>query len=127
MKSKLRGKLDIIAEILGVTQDGALKTQVMYRANLSFSQIGNYIRFMLKIGILKVVSKEGNEIYKTTDKGLEFLRSYQQVRQLMSTEPYERQHEIKSKRKPTHNSGIEVNCPYCGKKLNVKLLVEKAK
>lgn len=40
---KRRDKLDIMAEILDITREETLKTQVMYRANLSFTQLNNYL------------------------------------------------------------------------------------
>lgn len=40
--SKRRDKIDIIAEITNIAKDGALKTQIMYKANLSFSQLNIY-------------------------------------------------------------------------------------
>jgi predicted transcriptional regulator len=39
VKTKRRDKLSIIAEILEIAKNGTLKTQIMYRANLSFAQL----------------------------------------------------------------------------------------
>ena len=41
--SKRRDRLYIIAEILEIAREGTLKTQVMYRANLSFTQLNDYL------------------------------------------------------------------------------------
>ena len=50
---KRRDKLYIIAEILEIAKEGILKTQIMYRANLSFTQLNEYLKFMLKINLLE--------------------------------------------------------------------------
>ena len=48
---KRRDHLDIIAEMLEVARDGALKTKIMYEANLSFAQLNEYLSFLLEIGL----------------------------------------------------------------------------
>ena len=53
--SKRRDKLGIIAEILDVAKDGTLKTQIMYRANLSFVQLTEYLEYMLKTELIQKV------------------------------------------------------------------------
>ena len=40
---KLRDRFCIIAEILVVAKDGSLKTQIMYRADLSLAQLNEYL------------------------------------------------------------------------------------
>ncbi len=83
---KRRDKLYIIAEILGIAKDGALKTQVMYRANLSFTQLNNYLEFMLEINLLEKVRRNDKDIYKATEKGLDFLQRYRQIARLLKNE-----------------------------------------
>ena len=39
MERKRRDRLYILAEILAIAKNGYLKTQIMYRANLSFAQL----------------------------------------------------------------------------------------
>jgi predicted transcriptional regulator len=46
--SKRRDKLYIIAEILEIAKEGTLKTQIMYRANLSFTQLNDYLKIYVK-------------------------------------------------------------------------------
>jgi len=84
--SKRRGKLGIIAEILDITKEGALKTQIMYRANLSFAQLNEYIKFMLKIQLLNKFVNNGKEVYATTPKGTEFLQQYLELAGLLGEE-----------------------------------------
>ena len=84
--SKRRDKLHIISEILEIAKDGVLKTQIMYRANLSFTQLNDYLKFMLKINLIEKILENGKEIYKTTDKGLDFLERYREITELLKTE-----------------------------------------
>ncbi|MEM4703453.1 MAG: winged helix-turn-helix domain-containing protein [Candidatus Bathyarchaeia archaeon] len=83
--SKRRDKLFIIAEILEIAKEGTLKTQVMYRANLSFAQLNDYLDFMLKIGLLEKTETNGKEVYRATEKGLNFLQRYHEINQLLRT------------------------------------------
>jgi len=61
--SKRRDKLSIIAEVLEIAKDGALKTQIMYRANLSFAQLNDYVKFMLKTGLINKFHANGKDVY----------------------------------------------------------------
>ena len=81
--TKRRDKLYIIAEILEISREGSLKTQIMYRANLSFTQLNDYLKFMLKIGFLEKVLVNGKETYKATVKGLDFLQRYSEITELI--------------------------------------------
>jgi predicted transcriptional regulator len=83
---KRRDHLFIMAEILEVAIDGALKTQVMYRANLSFAQLNEYLRLMLDIKLLESVKNTERVLYKTTSKGVRYLQSYRELRDLLKKE-----------------------------------------
>ncbi|MEM3640453.1 MAG: winged helix-turn-helix domain-containing protein [Candidatus Bathyarchaeia archaeon] len=83
---KKRDKLYIIAEILEIAKDGALKTQIMYEANLSFTQLNDYLRFMLKIGLLNKLAQNDKDVYVTTEKGLNFLQRYLEITELLKIE-----------------------------------------
>jgi predicted transcriptional regulator len=81
--SKRRDKLYIIAEILEIARDGTLKTQIMYKANLSFTQLNEYLAFMLRIGLLERVNVNAKDGYKASEKGLDFLRRYHEIAELL--------------------------------------------
>jgi len=66
-----------------VARDGVLKTQIMYRANLSFAQLNEYLNLLVKIDLLKVARIDGRKIYKTTEKGLSYLERYREILQLL--------------------------------------------
>ncbi len=81
---KRRDRLYIIAEILDIAKDGALKTQIMYKANLSFSQLNTYIKLLLETQLLEISRKNRRMIYKTTKKGAEYMQSYKEVIETLS-------------------------------------------
>ena len=83
---KRRDRLYIIAEILEIAKDGALKTPIMYKANLGFAQLNEYLSLLLGIKLLEAVTKDGKTIYKTTRKGLKYLQSYMEIRGLLKKE-----------------------------------------
>lgn len=81
--TKRRDKLFIIAEILEISREGSLKTQIMYRANLSFTQLNDYLKFTLRIGLLEKVLVNGKDTYRTSIKGLDFLQRYNEITELI--------------------------------------------
>lgn len=84
--SKRRDKLCIIAEILEIAKEGTLKTQIMYKANLSFAQLNDYLKFMMKIKLMEKLTNQGKDIYVSTDKGLDFLQRQCELTELLKTE-----------------------------------------
>ena len=71
-----RGKLNIIADILGVVSGDAKKTQIMYQANLSYAVMQKYLAEM--IGASLICFKGETHCYVLTDKGRAFLDAYQE-------------------------------------------------
>jgi predicted transcriptional regulator len=84
--TKRRDKLSIIAEILEIAKEGTLKTQIMYKANLSFAQLNEYLKFMLKIKLMQKLVNQGKDVYIATEKGLDFLQRQCELTELLKTE-----------------------------------------
>ena len=84
--SRRRDKLCIIAEILEIAKEGTLKTQIMYKANLSFAQLNEYLKFMLKIQLIQKLTNQGKDVYIATEKGLDFLQRQCELTELLKTE-----------------------------------------
>ncbi len=80
---KHRSSLSVIAEILEIAMNGTLKTTIMYKANLSFQLLNEYLSFLLEIGLLKNMSKGGKTFYKTTMKGLQYIKSHKKIMVLL--------------------------------------------
>jgi predicted transcriptional regulator len=69
-----RSELDIISEIIKLSRDGARKTEILYQGNLSYTQLQNYLFFLIDKGIIEekqVGNGNGgtNRIYMVTEKG----------------------------------------------------------
>jgi len=75
-----------MAEVLEVTIEGVLKTQVMYKANLSFAQLNEYLKLLLDLKLVEAYNPNGKMVYKTTPKGLRYLQSYREIRELLKKE-----------------------------------------
>lgn len=78
-KGRKREHFGITAEILAYAVDGALKTQLMYKARLSYAQLQNYTSMLVKMKLLKTVFREKKLIYETTGKGKSFLERYKEL------------------------------------------------
>lgn len=78
---KYRSRTDIAAAILEIALDGAIKTKIMYKAFLSFPQLKEYLGLLEERGLLLHVV--GDQEYRTTDKGKEFLKMYKDISQIM--------------------------------------------
>ena len=76
--------MDIIAAILSVAKKGAGKTQIMYRANLSFKQLQKYMDFLMKKDLLSTNEDNRGTQYETTSKGYEFLHDYKKIKEILS-------------------------------------------
>ena len=58
----------------------------MYKANLSFAQLNEYLKFMLKIKLIQKLKDKGKDIYISTEKGLDFLQRQCELTELLKTE-----------------------------------------
>jgi len=74
-----RSRTDIIADILSVTLDGIRKTQLMYRANLSFKIREKYMEILVGQGLINVGSNSP-VTYTTTERGREWLKNYEKIK-----------------------------------------------
>ena len=75
-----------MAQILEITKDSSLKTQIMYKANLSFSQLTEYLSLLIEMRLLENIVNEDKTIYRTTRKGVEYIKNYKQIRDLLLNE-----------------------------------------
>ena len=70
--TKRRDKLSIVAEILDIA-----------KANLSFAQLNDYLKFMLKTKLLSTFVVNGKEVYAATEKGTDFLQRHFELTELL--------------------------------------------
>lgn len=74
---KYRSRADIVADMLRVAQEGAIKTKIMYQGFLSFPQLKEYLELLKDSGLLEYSREEGK--YHTIEKGRRFLKLYDEV------------------------------------------------
>lgn len=81
-----RSRINIIYDILGVIKaKGEIKkTHVMYKANLSHSQLKQYLDELYEKGLIENTDDE-KPLIKITKKGLDFFSKYAQVREFEET------------------------------------------
>jgi predicted transcriptional regulator len=70
-----RDRHDIIVEILKTARTGEKKTYIMYKARLSHSQLKLYLELLNRNGMMI----NDNGVYKTTSKGLNFVREFDSI------------------------------------------------
>ena len=78
-----RDRLNIIAEIMEAAKGSKLKTRIMYRVNLSFSQVNEYLSFLTERGFLRVHVENRKQFYETTAKGNIYIKNYRELSNLL--------------------------------------------
>ena len=84
MMNNRRSNIEIIADMLRVGENGAGKTEIMYSANMSYSQIQKYLGFLMSHDFITKV-KVGNPCvtYQVTGTGLKLLKSIESVTEML--------------------------------------------
>jgi predicted transcriptional regulator len=82
---KYRSRTEIVAMILEAANGGATKTRIMYKAFLSYAQLREYLSVLIENNLLQYM--EGSQTYKTTEKGLSFLKMNNEIAELLQTSP----------------------------------------
>jgi len=75
---KNRDRVEIVADILEICKNDTRKTNIMYQANLSFELLTKYLRLLQHANLIKV--DHDGSVYSATDKGLDFLKQYYELR-----------------------------------------------
>jgi predicted transcriptional regulator len=78
-----RDRTFIVADILKAARKGVPKTEIMYKPGLSSAQSKEYLSFLVGLDLVEVTSKRGKLIYKTTAKGMSYMKGYEEIRRLM--------------------------------------------
>ena len=80
---KYRSRTEIVAMILEAANGGATKTKIMYKAFLSYAQLREYLSVLIENNLLEYL--DGSQTYKTTEKGLNFLKMHNEIGELLQT------------------------------------------
>ena len=78
---KYRSRTDIVRLILETANGGgATKTKIMYNALISYNLMKEYLTLLAESNLLEY--EEGNMTYRTTEKGLQLLRIYNNMNEI---------------------------------------------
>ncbi len=80
---KNRGRTEMLATMLEAAKGQATKTKIMYSAFLSYNQLKDYLDILIENNLLECI--EGTQTYKTTEKGLNFLKMNNEIGELLQT------------------------------------------
>ena len=82
--NRRRSDIEIIADMLKVGENGAGKTEIMYSANMSYSQIQKYLGYLVSAGYIDKM-KMGNPsvTYQVTDSGLRLLQLISSLKEML--------------------------------------------
>jgi len=78
-----RGKIQITADILCLSTVAIKKTHIMYKANLSYEQVNYYLSDMLNNDLISQHILEDGIVYRTSEKGREYLKHYTRLMDLV--------------------------------------------
>jgi len=80
---KNRSRTEIVSNILDAANGGATKTKIMYSAFLSYNQLKDYLSILIGNNLIEYL--EGIRTFKTTEKGLNFLKMHNAIGELLHT------------------------------------------
>ena len=81
---KNRSRTEIVSMILEAAKwEGITNTKIMYNAFLSYSQLKEYISFLIENNLLEYHG--GTKTFRTTEKGLKFLKMHNEIGELLHT------------------------------------------
>ena len=69
-----RSRTEIVGNILDAANGGTTKTKIMYFAFLSYNQLNEYLSILIENNLVEYL--DGTHTFKTTEKGLNYLRAY---------------------------------------------------
>src|SRR2546426_11565366 len=81
-KKKKRNRLEIISEMLALAENGSRKTNIMYRANLSYDLLVHYMSVLRGNELLET---QDEQIFFLTRKGRRFLKEFRELTELQDS------------------------------------------
>ena len=80
---KYRSRTEIVGNILDAANGGATKTKIMYVAFLSYGQLKEYLSILIENNLIEYL--DGDNKFKTTEKGLNYLKMQNEMGELLQT------------------------------------------
>ena len=85
--SRRRSNIEIIADMLRAGANGAGKTEIMYSANMSYSQLQRYLDFLVSQGFINRIEVDSSVVsYQLTDSGLKLLKAIDSLIELLGAD-----------------------------------------
>jgi predicted transcriptional regulator len=78
-----RSRTEIVAMILDAANGGETKTKIMYFAFLSYNQVKEYLSILIENNLIEYL--EGTNKFRTTEKGLNYLKMHNEIGELLQT------------------------------------------
>jgi predicted transcriptional regulator len=78
---KYRSSTEIVAMMLDAANGGETKTKIMYKAYLSYHQLKEYLSVLIENNLLEYIDR--TQTFKTTEKGLFFLKMHDAIEELL--------------------------------------------
>ncbi len=77
-----RSRTEIVGNILDAANgEGETKTKIMYIAFLSYNQLNEYLSILIENNLIEY--RDGTQTYKTTQKGLNYLKMHHEITKLL--------------------------------------------
>ena len=80
---KYRSRTEIVGNILDAANGKATKTKIMYKAFLSYAQLKEYLSVLIENNLIEYL--DGTKTFKTTEKGLNYLKMHSEIGELLQT------------------------------------------
>jgi predicted transcriptional regulator len=78
---KYRSRTEIVSNILNAANGGTSKTKMMYKAYISYNQLKEYLTILIENNLIEYI--DGSQTFKTTEKGLHFLKMHNAIGELL--------------------------------------------
>ena len=79
---KYRSRTEIVGNILDAANGGGItKTKIMYTAFLSYAQLNEYLSILIENNLIE--NLDGTQTFKITEKGLNYLKTYNEIGELL--------------------------------------------
>ena len=80
---KHRSRTEIVSNILNAANGGGTRSKIMYRAFIGYNQLNEYLPVLIENNLIEY--HEGTQTFWTTEKGLNFLKTHNEMEELLQT------------------------------------------
>jgi predicted transcriptional regulator len=72
-----------VGNILDAANRGGTRSKIMYKAFLGYNQLNEYLPVLIENNLIEY--HDGTQTFRTTEKGLYFLKRYNEIAELLQT------------------------------------------